>query len=98
MENKLIGQRLADLKKRKTHAMYMYIMQNSYPCIIFLFHSQNIHKIRNDIRKHSQAFLTVIVKHFASIHIHKVSVLPWPIISFLQIVARISNFIFSPHS
>ena len=61
MENKLIGQRLADIGQRKTHAMYMYIMQISYPCIVFLFHSQHIHKIRNNIRKHSQAFLLLFL-------------------------------------
>ena len=61
MEIKLIGQRLADIRQRKTHAMYMYIMQISYPCIVFLFHSQHIHKIRNNIRKHSQAFLLLFL-------------------------------------
>ena len=61
MEIKLIGQRLADIRQRKTHAMHMYIMQISYPCIVFLFHSQHIHKIRNNIRKHSQAFLLLVL-------------------------------------
>ena len=61
MEIKLIGQRLADKRQRKTHAMYMYIMQISYPCIVFLFHSQHIHKIRNNIRKHSKAFLLLFL-------------------------------------
>ena len=63
MEIKLIGQRLADIRQRKTHAMYMYmyIMQISYPCIVFLFHWQHIHKIRNNIRKHSQAFLLLFL-------------------------------------
>ena len=49
-ENKLIGQRLADIRQRETPAMC--IMQISYPLIVFLFHSQHIRKIRNDIRKH----------------------------------------------
>ena len=61
MEIKLIGQRLADIRQRKSHAMYMHIMQISYPCIVFLFHSQHIHKIRNNIRKHSQAFLLLFL-------------------------------------
>ena len=49
-ENKLIGQRLADLRQRETPAMC--IMQISYPRIVFLVHSQHFRKIRNDIRKH----------------------------------------------
>ena len=49
--NKLIGQRLADIRQRETHAMC--IMQISYPCVVFSFHSHHIRKIRNGIRKHS---------------------------------------------
>ena len=50
-ENKLIGQGLADIRQRETPAMC--IMQISYPCFVFSFHSQHIRKICNRIRKHS---------------------------------------------
>ena len=59
-ENKLIRQRLADTGQRETPPMC--IMQISYPCIVFSFHSQQIHKIRNGIRYHSQAFVKHISK------------------------------------
>ena len=36
-ENKLIGQRLADIKQRETPAIC--IMQISYTCVVFSFHS-----------------------------------------------------------
>ena len=57
MENKLIGQSLADIRQIETHAMC--IMQISYPSVVFSSHSQHIRKIRNGIRKHSQAFLSI---------------------------------------
>ena len=50
-ENKLIGQRLADIRQRESPPMC--IMQISYPCAMFSFHSQHIRKIRNGICKHS---------------------------------------------
>ena len=50
-ENKLIGQGQADIRQRETPAMF--IMQISYPYVVFSFHLQNIHKICNGICKHS---------------------------------------------
>ena len=46
-ETKLIGQSLADI--RQTEAPAMCIMQISYTCFVFSFHSQHLHKIRNGI-------------------------------------------------
>ena len=57
MENKFIGQRLADIRQRETHAKC--IMQISNPSVVYSFHSQHIRKIRNGVRKHSQAFLSI---------------------------------------
>ena len=54
-ENKLIGQGLADIRQRETHAMC--IMQISYPCFVFSFHSQHI----RDSQRHSQAFLSICI-------------------------------------
>ena len=56
---KLIGQRLADIRQRETPAMC--IVQISYTCVVFSFHSQHIRKICNGIRKYSQAFLSICV-------------------------------------
>ena len=50
-KNKVIGQRLADIIHRETPAMC--IVQINYPCVVFLFHSQQVCKIRKGIHKHS---------------------------------------------
>ena len=50
--NKLIGKSLANkkMKKRLTGNVYMPI---SYACVVLLFYSQHVRKIRNGIRKDS---------------------------------------------
>ena len=94
MEIKLIGQRLADKRQRKTqcHAMYMYIMQISYPCIVFLFHSQHIHKIRNNIRKHSQAFLLLFLVGNKS---NFIALIMFNITSIVNSILNYTHFAFS---
>ena len=92
MEIKLIGQRLADIRQRKTHAMYMYIMQISYPCIVFLFHSQHIHKIHNNIRKHSQAFLLLFLVGNKS---NFIALIMFNITSIVNSILNYTHFAFS---
>ena len=49
MGNKLIGQSLAN-KKQKDRPGNVY-MQICYACVVLLFHSQQVRKIHNGIRK-----------------------------------------------
>ena len=55
MGNELIERSLANKRQREIPAMCIYA-NKLYACVRFLFHSQRIRKIRNDIRKDSKSF------------------------------------------
>ena len=49
MGNKLIGKSLANKKQKDRPAGNVY-MQISYACVVLLFYSQHVRKIRSSIR------------------------------------------------